>query len=143
MTNSYFTLPLKSGDLITNKTHTKCNLKQSIAQHINLINTSYFGECVFDESYGCNIWDIDFDNLSSSNKIKETVTKSLTTSLTTHEKRLSKISVAVFIKQEEITATKKGLVIKKKVTINISGKVKKTNEAFNYTEYFYIGPLSY
>lgn len=140
---NYFTIPIKANKLITQEEHDTCDLKQSIVYHIHLINTSYFGECSFDESYGCTIWDIDFDNLSSSNKVKEMIRESLIESLKKHEKRLSKIVIEVNIKQEEIPSLKNGITVKKKVTLQIKGKIKKTDEDFHYNEYFYIGPLSY
>ena len=140
---NYFTIPIKANRLITQESHDTCDLKQSIVYHIHLINTSYFGECSFDESYGCTIWDIDFDNLSSSNKVKEMIRESLIESLKKHEKRLSKIAIEVNIKQEEIPSLKNGITVKKKVTLQIKGKIKKTDEDFHYNEYFYIGPLSY
>jgi len=143
MNQSFYILPLDTSKIIKNKEINKCNLKQSIAHHIHLINTSYFGECSFDESYGCSIWDVDFDNLSSPTKIKEIIRKSLTESLQNHEKRLSNVRVEVNIKQEEIKEIKNSIIIKKKVTLKIKGRIEKTNEEFNYNEYFFIGPLSY
>lgn len=146
MNQDFYTLPLNTANLITNKEVDKCSLKQSIAHHIHLINTSYFGECSFDETYGCSIWDVDFDNLSSSTKIKEVIRKSLLIALEKHEKRLSRVRVEVNIKQEEQenpSSIKKNILIKKKVTLKVKGKVEKTNEEFIYNEYFFIGPLSY
>lgn len=143
MSNNFYTLPLKTDDFISNRTHKVCLINDSIAYHIHLINTSYFGECSFDESFGCSIWDIDFDNLKSLNKLKELINESLLASLKRHEKRLSNISVNVKIIQEEILEQKTSNRIKKKVNINIKGKIRKTNEDFSYIEYFFIGPLSY
>ncbi len=143
MNKNFFTIPIDANKLISNEQHEKCDLKQSIVHHIHLINTTYFGECTFDESYGCAIWDIDFDNLSSSNTVKESMSVSLMESLKKHEKRLTKIIVEVGIKQEELPSLNNSTVVKKKVTIKIKARVKKTNENFQYNEYFYIGPLSY
>ena len=143
MANDFFTLPFNSKKIISNVAHDKCDLRHSIAHHIHLITTSYFGECTFDDSFGCSIWDIDFDNLSSSNKMKSIIVESLINSLKRHEKRLHKLDIGATIKQEEISALKGSNVVKKKVTISIKGKIQKTNENFHYTEYFYIGPLSF
>ena len=143
MDANYYTLPLKTIDFITNKTHNVCVINESISHHIHLINTTYFGECTFDESFGCSIWNVDFDNLKSQNKLKELINDSLLFSLKRHEKRLSDIMVNVRVMQEEISDAKVINRIKKKVDINITGKIKKTNEEFSYVEYFYIGPLSY
>lgn len=143
MNQNYYKLPFNTSSLVTNKKLERCDLKQSIAYSIHLINTSYFGECVFDETYGCCLWDIDFDNLSSSTKIKEAVRKSLLDSLKIHEKRLTSIRIIVGIKQEEFETAGKSALVKKKVSITVKAKVKKTNEDYVYNEFFFIGPLSY
>ena len=143
MNSKYYTLPINAQKLISRKTHESCSLKESISHHIHLINTSYFGECTFDDTFGCNIWIIDFDNLKTSNKLKSLIQASLYESLTRHEKRLHSIVVSVRMKQEELTGLKDSNRIKKRLDIGIKAKVKKTNEEFSYVEYFYIGPLSY
>lgn len=143
MNTNYYTIPIKTGKLISSKTHERCALNESIAHYIHLINTSYFGECTFDESFGCTIWIIDFDNLKSTNRLKDLIQNSLYDSLAIHEKRLHELRVDVKIKQEELTGKTTLNRIKKRIDIRIKGKVKKTSEAFSYVEYFFIGPLSY
>ena len=143
MKSDYYTLPLSAKKLISRKVHESCNLIQSISHYIHLINTSHFGECTFDETFGCSIWLIDFDNLKSTNRLKDYIQDSLYESLTKHEKRLQKLRVNVKIKQEELLGTVDSNRIKKRIDIRIKAKVKKTNEEFSYVEYFYIGPLSY
>ena len=143
MAENYFKIPFDVAKLISNNNIEKCSLDQSIAHNIHLINTSYFGEYAFDESFGCCIWDVDFDNLSSSTKIKEIIRKSLLDSLKNHEKRLDKIRVEVNVKQEEINEIKNSTIIKKKINLRVKAKIRKTNEDFLYNEFFFIGPLSY
>lgn len=143
MSTKYYTLPLNTNKLIRRETHDSCNLNQSISHHIHLINTSYFGECAFDESFGCSIWLVDFDNLKSTNRLKDFIQESLYEALSRHEKRLNALRVNVRIKQEELFGTVQINSIKKRIDIRIKGKVKRTNEDFSYVEYFYIGPLSY
>ncbi len=143
MNNNYYTLPINAQHLITSREHEKCNLNESISHYIHLINTSYFGECTFDESFGCSIWIIDFDNLKSTTKLRTLIQDSLYDSLSLHEKRLHELRVDVRIKQEELTGHTTSNRIKKRIDIRIKGKVIKTNEVFTYVEYFYIGPLSY
>lgn len=143
MSTDYYTLPFNTKSIITNKEYSKCTIKESIAHFIHLVTTSYFGECTFDETFGCSIWDVDFDNLSSVNKIKSVIVDSLYDSLKKHEYRLTNISIEVNINQEEISGMEKNCMVKKKVSLRIKGKVKKTNEDFLYNEYFFIGPLSY
>lgn len=141
--NKYYTLPLKANVLRSGSMHDTCTINQSIAHHIHLVNTSYFGECTFDEDFGSSIWLIDFDNLKSTNRLKGFIVESLEESLQRIEKRLTNIRVSVKVKQEEMFGMEASNRIKKKVDINVKAKIKKTNESFNYVEYFYIGPLSY
>ena len=143
MNNRYYTLPLNANKLISNKTHETCNLKESISHYIHLINTSYLGECTFDESFGCSVWLIDFDNLTSANRLNSLIQDSLTEALRKNEARIRNISIGVKIKQEELFGMKSSNRIKKRIDIKVNAKVVKTNETFSYVEYFYIGPLSY
>lgn len=143
MIKRYYELPLKSSSLFSKKEHATCDIKQSIAHYIHLINTSSFGECGFDETFGCSIWELDFDNLKSANKLRTLIKTSLEDSIKTQEKRLANVVVEAKIKQEEILSTDASNRIKKRVDIIVKAKVKKTNEDFKYLEYFYIGPLSY
>lgn len=139
----YYELPLKPSSLFQKNEHKFCHLKDSIAHHIHLLNTTHFGECSFDETFGCAIWEIDFDNLKSVNKLKNLIIESLEESLKRHEKRLTNIKVEVNINQEEISTEFDPNRIKKKIDLKIFGTIKSTNENFSYSEYFFIGPLSY
>lgn len=143
MQKKYYKLPLNTASFFNGVEHDVCGIKESIAHHIHLINTSYFGECIFDSTFGCSIWEIDFDNLKSTNNLRNVIVDSLKESLKIHEKRLVSISIEVKIKQEELWAKDVINRIKKRLDIKVNGRVKKTNEPFTYTEYFYIGPLSY
>jgi len=143
MNTNYFSLPFDVKRIISNSEHNKCTIKESIANYIHLLTTSYFGECTFDDTFGCSVWDVDFDNLASVNKIKGIIGESLIESIKNHEKRLTKVAVDVMIRQEEVSDEKSANRIKKKVSIKIKGVIKKTNENFLFNEYFFIGPLSY
>ena len=141
--SKYYSLPLNTSKLIHRETHDTCTLEQSISHHIHLISTSYFGECTFDETFGCAIWSIDFDNLKTTNNLKSLIQESLYDSLLRHEKRLQGLDVKVKMKQAQLSGSANSVRIKKKLDIQIRARVKKTNEPFSHLEYFYIGPLSY
>ncbi|GAA0873410.1 GPW/gp25 family protein [Gangjinia marincola] len=143
MNFSYYDIPLSFDKMLSKKEPDLCSIKESIANYIHLIATSYFGECTFDERFGCAIWNIDFDNLTSANKMRDKIASSISSSIRLKEKRLSKVSVEVSIKQEEFTNKRKLNRIKKRVDITIHGTVKQTNEPFAALEQFYIAPLSY
>jgi len=143
MITSYYAIPLDTNKIIGNKEVEPCDLKQSIIGFIHLITTSYFGECTFDETFGCSIWNVDFDNLTSTNKLKNTISESLVESISFQEKRLKRVEIAVVIEQEEFE--NRGVLnrIKKRVDIRVKGVVSRTNEDFSCIERFYIAPLSF
>ncbi len=141
MNRTYFSLPLNSKNIVSNKEHATCSIKESIANFLHLLTTTYFGECTFDDSFGCNIWEIDFDNLTNVNKVKNIISDSLYDTIKKHEKRLSNVAIEVVLKQKMVAGNSHS--IKKRVYLKLSGKVKKTNEDFLFQDNFFIGPLSY
>ncbi len=144
MQKKYYTIPFKFDEIINRKESKLCDLKESIAFHIHLMNTTYFGECSFDDSFGSMIWELDFDNHKNVVKLKELVIESMYETMRKHEKRLVDVNVQVRIKQEELHySNSPSSKIKKKIDITIKGKIKRTNENFKYNDFFYIGPLSY
>ena len=139
----YYKLPIEFEKLTEKAEHQKCNLRESIAQYIHLIATSYLGECKFDATFGCSIWEYDFDNSMTENTLRDNLISSLTQAINNNEKRLRNIEVAVRISQMELETVMKAIRIKKKIDIDITAKIAKTNEPYKYYEYFFLGPLSY
>lgn len=139
----YYTLPLRPDKLLKGEPHDKCSLHESITQYIHLIITTAFGEMQQDEHFGCGIWDTDFDNLISNNKIREKIKSSVYHSVTGYEKRLQSVKVEVFIKEEELPNKINGRQIKKRLEIQLTAVNKMTNEPFSFRDSFYTGPLSY
>ena len=143
MKQQFYTLPLNFAGVMQKKEHATCTLQQSVAQHLHLIITTAFGELPADENFGCSIWDHDFDNLTSSHKIKEFIRQSLLSAIERYEKRLFNVRIDLIIRQEELTNHTNGCRIKKKITITITGWLLSTNEKFIYEDSFFTGPLSY
>ena len=143
MISSYYKIPLQTKALVENKDTSVCSLEQSIKNFIHLIITTHYGECRFDESFGCYIWSIDFDNLSTTTKLKENITQTLHKNIITNEKRLSNVVLEVDIQQDELKSSLNQRIVKKRVDIKIEGVIKLTNESFYCIESFYIAPLSF
>ena len=143
MIKSYYAIPLETFKIVKNKEVYNCSLKQSIVSYIHLITVSYFGECTFDESFGCSIWNVDFDNLTSTNKLKNAIADSLIDSIVSQEKRLKRVSVDVAIEQQEFRTRGSLNRIKKRVDIKVAGIISRTNEDFSCIEKFFIAPLSF
>jgi phage baseplate assembly protein W len=143
MVRSYYSLPLQTKKIVSHKEAEQCSIQESISNFIHLITTTHFGECTFDESFGCSIWSVDFDNLTTTNKLKDIITTSLHESITNKEKRLKNITLKVVIKQDEFINNTNLNRVKKRVDIKINGVICLTNETFSCIEKFYIAPLSY
>ncbi len=143
MEGKYYTLPFSFKTFTDGLKHKKCNLKESIAQHLHLIATTSLGECKFDSTYGCSIWEIDFENAISDNQLRETLKNSLTHSIRKYEPRIKGVEIVVEITQFELARTDGNLRIKKRIDISINAELVKTNEPIRYFEYFFLGPLSY
>ncbi len=143
MVTSYYNIPLQTKKIIKNKESDQCSIAQSINNFIHLITTTYFGECSFDETFGCYIWTVDFDNLTTTNKLRDVITDSLYESISSKEKRLKNITINVTIQQDEFNNESNLRRVKKRVNIKINGTISLTNESFGCIKRFYIAPLSY
>jgi phage baseplate assembly protein W len=145
MAEEYFSLPLSFANLIQKKDLERCSIVQSIAQNIHLILTTSLGENRNDSTYGCIIWDNEFEILIDSNTWKNKLSDSIKTTLIEHEKRIENMEVKVDIYQEELVTMEKdkNYRIKRRVDINVKGNLITTNEPYTFFEKFFIGPISY
>lgn len=142
MKGSYYKIPIDFEHLLAKKDTSKISLDVSISQHIFLLSTTYLGECKFDETYGSEIWELDFDLLKTDNSLKEFITANLKKSIEMHERRLYLEDVEVAIRDYNLgTPTKRRM--KKKVEISIKGLILETNRPFVFNNSFFVGPLSY
>lgn len=139
----YYKTPISFKDLMEKKEIEKTNLEHSIAQYINLVATSSYGECKFDESFGCKIWEMDFDLLSDQNTLKDRIREALIMAIKKYEYRLDLADVEVSITEAKTASYNNNMRMKKKINVVVKGNVKKTNRPFNFFGYFFVGPLSY
>ena len=143
MKQEFYSLPLLLDQVILKKEHPGCSLVQSVAQQLHMILTTSFGEFQPNESFGCAIWDLDFDNITSAHKLKEFIRQSLLKSIQEHERRLENVRVELVVRQEQLVAAAASPIVKKGMEITITGLLRFTNERFIYTDSFFVGPLSY
>ncbi len=139
----YYKIPMNFKNLIQKKELDKTNLEHSIAQYINMVATSAYGECKYNETFGCRIWETDFDMLSDQNTMKQKIKQALIDAIKLHESRLNLKEVEVTITEDQVASMDNALRMKKKINVDISGFIKKTNRPFNFYGYFFVGPLSY
>ena len=144
MKDSFLDIPIDFERLKKkNREHSRSGLEKSIAQNIFLIITTQFGEHRFDYTYGCEIWDADFELISNVNMWKEKVRKSIDVTLNNHEKRLINITVDVDLTEEEAKDIRRNIIaIKKRVGLTVKATTRSTGIPFNFETKLYISPLS-
>ncbi|MCX8531402.1 GPW/gp25 family protein [Chryseobacterium luquanense] len=128
--------------IVNKKDADKISIDNSISQHIFLISTTALGECKFDETFGTEIWEMDFDLLKTDNSLKEFIVSSMKRSIVMHEKRLLLEDVEVSVKDHNLGTIGKRRM-KKRVVISVKGQVLETNRPFLFQNSFFVGPLSY
>ncbi len=145
MEQHYYKLPLIFEKLISkNKELEPSSKGESIAAHVYLIITSKFGESRFDETYGCEIWDFDFVNITNQSNWKTRIIESVENSIARHERRLMNVKVNLDIKEEDVNNPVSNVMsVKKGVRISISANLSETNEPFNFVQKMFLSPLSF
>jgi len=140
---NYYKIPFQLSSLLEgNELHT-CDLRTSVAKNLELIIMTRFGEHRYDPSFGCEIWDLDFELIVSENKWEEKLRLSLLKSITTHEHRLSDVQLSVEINEiEKFHVFKQYAEIKKRVDIRVNGIMHKTGEVFTFSNNLFLSPLS-
>lgn len=138
----YYKIPIDFELVMHKKDAEKISIDNSIAQQIFLIATTSLGECKFDESFGSEIWEMDFDLLKSDNMLREFITNALQKAISMHEKRLQLGDVEVLVQDQSIGRSEKKRM-KKRINIIVKGLVLETNRPFLFQNSFFVGPLSY
>ncbi len=139
----YLNYPLNMNEIFKGNSLRKLSLRESIAQHLHLIITSQLGENLFEPTFGCSIWEYDFDNTVTDVRLRDLIKNSLEEAIINRELRIRGLEVKVVISQMEINGLRILKRIKKRVDIQIKSRLVSTSEEFEYFEYFYLGPLSY
>ena len=142
MKGIYYKLPIDFEGLMKKQDLAKIALEDSISQSIFTLMTTVFGECKFDETYGCELWDTDFDLLKSDDELKVFVAKSLKNSIIQHEKRIFLQDIEIKISEQNLGEINKKR-IKKKVLVSVRAIVLETNRPIVYDFSFFVSPLSY
>lgn len=143
MNFSFYKIPLELPAALTGNDLQTCDLVTSVWQNLELIIMTKFGEHRCDVTFGCEIWDLDFELIISEKLWEEKLRKSLLKSITTHEPRLADIKLNVEITEiEKYSSLRQFTEIKKRVNINLSGIILKTGEAFTFNTNLFLSPLS-
>jgi phage baseplate assembly protein W len=141
----HYGLPIKFSEILKKKQLRRVSFIESIGFNIRLILRSHYGENRFDYSYGCEVWERDFEVIANQSVWGEELARSIRETLIAHEKRILNTKVEVKISEEEFKSSKGDEVmlrVKRKIEVIIRGNMYNTNEPFRITEVLYISPLS-
>ena len=143
MSTVYYKIPLQLAAVMEGMELPSCDIMHSITRHLELIIMTRFGEHRSDPSFGCEIWDLDFELIVSAGLWEEKLRKSLLKSVNQHEQRLARPEITVVITDiEKYNTVKQYTEIKKRVDIHISGTIQSTGEPFNFHTNMFLSPLS-
>ncbi|OLY95036.1 hypothetical protein BUE76_23035 [Cnuella takakiae] len=138
-----YRIPIKTDVIMKGHDLPTCDLDSSIKRNLDLIIMTRFGEHRCDPTYGCEIWDLDFELIVSARLWEEKLRQSLLRSIGTHEYRLANIDITVSISDiERFNPYKHTVEIKKRVDIGVSGVIKQTGESFLFQTNLFLSPLS-
>jgi len=100
------------------------------------------GECKYDESFGSEIWEMDFDLLKSNNNLREMMMNSLKRDISKNEKRVVLEDISVEISDYNLGTMGKTRM-KKRVQLTLKMLIKETNRPLFFQNSFFVGPISY
>ncbi|HTE02127.1 MAG TPA: GPW/gp25 family protein [Mucilaginibacter sp.] len=143
MSSIYYKIPLKLSNVLEGNELPACNISDSITKNLELIIMTKYGEQRSDNTFGCGIWELDFEIITSQNLWEEKLRQSLLESIKKHETRLSNVIIAVTITElQKQSFFKQYPEIKKCVEISINAIIKKTGVDFNFDTNLFLSPLS-
>lgn len=142
---NYYSLPLDLSTIMDEEAEPlrRCSEIQSIDSCLDMLLTTRPGEHKFDPNWGCKLWDLDFEIITSQNKWEVQCEEFLTQMIATYEQRLKDVKVRVKI--AEVTRTDKVFrtpAVKKKVNIFVESVLKTTGEKYCFHYQLYMGPIA-
>ncbi|MBC7387746.1 MAG: GPW/gp25 family protein [Opitutaceae bacterium] len=144
MEKEFYQYPVHLSRILQNKELSLCGLGESISQNLQLIIISHHGEHRYNRTFGCEIWDMDFDLIMSLKVWEEKLRKSLEHSILDNEKRIEKTDIEVRISEvEKVFDNAKYASVKRKVDIFIKASIVETGETYRFNTDLYLSPVSY
>ena len=140
----YYKLPFDFGNIMDgNDAEQSYNLGENIAQHIQLLITTKFGENRYDPYYGNEIWDLEFENSLTDSQWEERFRLSVNHSVNNYEPRLVNADTSIHSELvEKVWPIKDYTEVKKKVTIVIRATLRDSGEKFSFKTELFLSPMS-
>ena len=106
-----------------------------------LLIVSHYGEVTGKESYGSEIWELEFSQLVKISDWENKVQESLAQAISRYEQRLDDVDVSVVLSEINVD-DKKNVHVRRKAQITVKGKIRTTDQPFYFSTLVYISPLS-
>jgi phage baseplate assembly protein W len=139
MSASYYHLPLDLEGILERQQLPRCSVQESIAQHLYLMLTTYFGESRYDTTFGCQVWEQDFEAMTTM-RWKDNVQRSVEESIRQYEPRLARARVEVGVTDFELKNVNQR--IRKRLEVKVSAALYRTDEPFAFQASLFVAPLS-
>ncbi|MDJ0364715.1 GPW/gp25 family protein [Hymenobacter sp. H14-R3] len=139
MSATYYQLPLDLEGILERKRLPRCSAQDSIAQHLYLLLTTYFGESRFEPEFGCQVWEQDFEAMTTM-RWKDQVQQSIDQSIREFEPRLARPRVQVAVMDFELKNVSQR--IRRRLEVTITAVLHRTHEPFDFQASLFIAPLS-
>jgi phage baseplate assembly protein W len=139
MSASYYQLPLDLEGILERQHLPRCSVQESIAQHLYLMLTTYFGESRYDTDFGCQVWEQDFEAMTTM-RWKDNVQRSVEESIREYEPRLARARVDVGVSDFELKNVSQR--IRKRLEVKITAALYRTDEPFAFQASLFVAPLS-
>ncbi len=140
----YYKLPFDFGKIIHGQdAEFSSSIAENIAQHIQLLITTKFGENRYDNNYGNEIWDLEFENSLTDTQWEEYFRLSVIKTVAQYEPRLLNPDATIHSELvEKMWPIKEYTEIKKRVVIVLKGTLAETGEKFAFKTELYLSPMS-
>lgn len=139
MADTYYRLPLDLEGIVARQQLPRCSAQESIAQHLYLLLTTHFGESRYDAGFGCQVWEQDFEAMTTM-RWKDSVQQSVEEAIRTYEPRLVRARAQIAITDFELKNVSQR--IRKRLDVSITASLHRTNEPFVFQASLFVAPLS-
>ena len=144
MDNINYRIPFQPTTMMSTNGHIEtCEVGESIAQNIMLLIVTKQGENRYDENYGNEVWNLEFDNGVTTTLWENIFINSLKKQIADYEPRIVNAKVVAHVTFVEHGYETRGFSeVKKKVKIAINAKMESTGENFNFSTELFLSPMS-
>ncbi len=139
MNDTFYRLPLDLAGIVERQQLPRCTAQESIAQHLYLMLTTYFGESRYEPDFGCQVWEQDFEAMTTM-RWKDSVQHSIERAIQKYEPRLVRARAQVAVMDFELKNV--NARIRKRLEVTISAALHRTDEPFAFQASLFVAPLS-